>query len=137
LNLSETPKNDFKKFFQQPFDTTLLGFSKVTNMLRGAVSQQPVALICDDPLTKSIINKDHKEQNSEGIGNLLDSLTSDNIHTTNNEGFEVVTRVDLGPMPLVERSKPVLETDIEYDKFGRIVKSDELKLKIFRGVSLY
>ena len=90
----------------------------------------------EDPLTNSIINKNYRDENNEGIENLLDSLSSDNIHTTNNEGFEVVIRVDLGPMPLVERSIPVMETDIEYDRYGRILKSDELKVKIFRGVSV-
>lgn len=47
-----------------------------------------------------------KDQNDSGGGDdimadLLDSLTHENIHSTNNDGYEMVTKVDLGPMPEV------------------------------------
>ena len=92
-------------------------------------------VIIDDPVASSIINKDYKDEEDQGSENLLDSLTSENIHTTDKEGFEVVTRVDLGVMPIVERTKPVDVKQIEYDQHGRILRPDELKKKIFRGVS--
>ena len=132
-------KSDIKRFFQQPIDSTLLGFSKVTNMFLGAVGSSATTAVNEDELTKSLISsrKSQLQENTEeSISTMLDSLNTDNIHTTNNEGFEVVTRVDLGPMPIVVRSMPVQEKDIEYDQEGRVLRSKELKEKIFRGVSV-
>ncbi len=40
-------------------------------------------------------------------------------------------------MPTVERIRPVVERDIELDKEGRILKFEELKRKIFRGVCYF
>ncbi len=136
LSLFEEQKTDFKKFFQQPINTTLLGFSKVTNMFLDAVNYQDSAGSSPATPSKSLINKSYKSEISDdGISNLLDSISPDNIHTTNNEGFEVVTRVDLGPMPKIERARPIDEKDFEFDKDGRLLRVDEIKRKIFRGVS--
>lgn len=146
LNLFQENRNDvMKKFFNQPINTTLLGFSKVTSFLIDTInSNQNTAGSTITSVTNcNYIGANGSNQSSstsnynsvdDGIAKLLDSITADNIHTTNNDGFELVTRVDLGPMPPVERGCFIVKNDITYDKEGRLMDVEKLKKKIFRGV---
>lgn len=68
------------------------------------------------------------------MSDLMDSMTADNIHSTNNDGFEMVTKVELGPMPKVTRGLCVNKAELQFDKDGRVLDVDKLKSLIFRGV---
>jgi hypothetical protein len=156
-------RNDVvKKFINEPIQSTLLGFSKVTNAIRdvlkpteNAPSQvtapQNEAKSFNSKLSShisgsaSVLDKNALKRNvemrsangnvpSDDISELLDSMTAENIHMAmNTDGFEMVTRVDLGPMPLVDRGLPLSSQNVQYDKDGRIVNSDLILKTVFRG----
>ena len=160
LSLFEEQHNDVvKKFLNQPLQSTLLGFSKVTNIFRDALKPSESNNLQSNNLIDSINNKMKKSKsrsnnninnsnydtelfpngklNHEGddLNDLMDSMASDNIHSTNNEGYEMVTKVDLGPMPKINRGPCINKTDYEFDQEGRLLNVDKLKSMIFRGVS--
>ena len=154
LNLFQENRSDVvKKFLNEPINTTLLSFSKVTSILRD-VLHSTTAANANDLVASSSTNHgangnlmsesssnalerlNSLNLSEDGVCSLLDSVT-DNIHMSNNDGFEFVTRVDLGPMPSVRRCSPVDKNSINYDKDGRILNKDKLREQIFRGVCIY
>ena len=152
LSLFNEQRNDvMKKFLNEPLQSTLLGFSKVTNIFRDVLkphenSNQSIA--SNSKLTESMIrnnnkNERHKNEinkfnaNGDDISSLMDSMSADNIHSSNNDGFEMVTKVDLGPMPNVTRGLSVNKSNFEFDSEGRVLNVDKLKKIIFRGVKFF
>jgi hypothetical protein len=152
LSLFNEQRNDvMKKFLNEPIQSTLLGFSKVTNIFRDVLkphenSNQPNS--SNSKLTESMIrnnnkNDRHKNEinkfnaNGDDISSLMDSMSADNIHSSNNDGFEMVTKVDLGPMPNVTRGPSVNKSNFEFDNDGKALNVDKLKSMIFRGVKCF
>lgn len=157
LNLFSDQREDaVKKFLNQPIQSTLLSFSKVTSIFKDALKPSDsnsmtfsLSSLNDAHSTpaKSSANRHHHHHShvspnfnipmnhasteEEMSNGLMDSLTSENIHSTLNDGYEMVTKVDLGPMPVVERGTAVRQ--IKYDPDGRVLNVDELKKSIFRG----
>ena len=136
------------KFLNEPIQSTLLSFSKITNIVRDVLkpSETNSSLSNFDSnltssLAKSMNQKNRKkpEFNHEGddMNELLDSMNSENIHISINDGFELVTKVDLGPMPEIVRGPCVCKNTIQYDKDGRVIESDQLKKLIFNGVTKF
>lgn len=137
-----------KKFLNEPLQSTLLGFSKVTNMFRdalrmhdgaaGAANNQtaknmPVSNSDFETSLRKMNRSDSAHLGADDMSDLMDSLTADNIHSTINDGYEMVTKVDLGPMPEVFRGLAVTKSSIKFDKEGRIQDVELLKERIFRG----
>lgn len=157
LSLFEEQHNDVvKKFLNQPIQSTLLGFSKVTNIFRDALKPSEPAANQSSNLIDSINNKIKRNKSgsnlnhgnnfnnqlfptnksnlqNDDLNDLMDSLPNDNIHSTNNEGYEMVTKVDLGPMPLVQRGPCVNKSDFQFDKDGKVLNVNKLRHLIFRG----
>jgi hypothetical protein len=120
---NEQREHVMKKFLNEPLQSTLLGFSRVTNMVRDALrpnetanrnslNTQSISASSSDsqnanaklsPSNFDLAMKKFGRKNSNGGGDdmsdLMDSLTLENIHSTINDGYEMVTKVDLGPMP--------------------------------------
>lgn len=144
LSLFNEQRNDVvKKFLNEPLQSTLLSFSKITNIVRDVLKPSDTnPSICQSEfeLNKSPGSRNRKnmkkaEFNHEGddISELLDSMNSENIHISINDGFEMVTKVDLGPMPAVTRGPCVCANTIQYDKEGRVTNADNIKALIFKG----
>lgn len=148
LSLFNEQRNDVvKKFLNEPLQSTLLSFSKITNIVRDVLkpsdthpaitnAQLPASSNSNKSLFKLAGNRNKKNEfNHEGddMSELLDSMNSENIHISINDGFEMVTKVDLGPRPLVTREMCVNKSNIGYDKDGRVVNADELRQRIFKG----
>jgi hypothetical protein len=124
LNLFDEQRSDVVKRFSlnEPINKTLLSFSRVTNRLR------------------DVLNLNDNSENTNSQSTFYDDLlTSTIIATTtdkqssSNDDFEVIIKVDLGPMPEVSRGRPVTKDDIKYDKDGRVTNEKELLEMIFRG----
>jgi hypothetical protein len=58
-----------------------------------------------------------------------------NLRESNNDGFEVIYKVDFKKLPEVVRSQPltIKEWQMSFDKEGRIVDPEKMKERIFRG----
>lgn len=146
LSLFNEQRNDVvNKFVNQPIQSTLLSFSKITNIVRdvlkpsdtnGNLSQFDRDFNKKSPNKMASKNGVDSKFNHEGddLSELLDSMNSENIHISINDGFEMVTKVDLGPMPNVVRGPYVSKSTIQYDKEGRVINSEKLKQLIFKGV---
>ncbi len=154
LSLFNEQRNDVvKKFLNEPLQSTFLSFSKITNIVRDVLkpsdtsssirSQAEMEAGSGENGSLLFQNKNRAggggkrfEFNHEGddMSELLDSMNSENIHISINDGFEMVTKVDLGPMPLVAREMSVCKSNIRYDKEGRVVDFEDLKQRIFKGV---
>lgn len=127
---NEQRENVMKKFLNEPVQSTLLGFSKVTNILRDVIKPT------DSSSRSQFYTHDLKmspNEISDDMSDLLDSLIDDNIHSTQNDGYEMVTKVDLGPMPNVNRGAPLKKEDITFDNDGRIMEWEKIRQIIFRG----
>jgi hypothetical protein len=111
LSLFNEQRNDVvKKFLNEPIQSTLLSFSKITNIVRDVLKPSETNSSLsqfDSNLTPSSSsssqckqvnqrNKKKPEFNHEGddMSELLDSMNSDNIHISINDGFELVTKVN-------------------------------------------
>ncbi|TRY89686.1 hypothetical protein DNTS_032315 [Danionella cerebrum] len=72
------------------------------------------------------------EEVADLVGELIPGLE---INQQEEPGFEVITRLDLGPRPEVHRSAPVtLEEWVKYqDSEGRMINLPQLKDAIFKG----
>ncbi|XP_063053742.1 TBC1 domain family member 15 [Engraulis encrasicolus] len=109
------------KLKKDPYTATLGGFSKVTNYIfdafRGPELEQ---------------RERPAEEVSDILGEIIPGLEIDHLEEP---GFEVITRVDLGARPEVQRGHPLsLEEWHKYqDQEGRVRKVAELKDKIFKG----
>lgn len=149
LSLFNEQRNDVvKKFLNEPIQSTLLSFSKITNIVRDVLKPSDVNPSISDSEFNASNNQPSKnaagkknnrnkkaEFNHEGddMSELLDSMNSENIHISINDGFEMVTKVDLGPMPIVTRGPFVNQSTIQYDKEGKVIDPDNLKQLIFKG----
>lgn len=150
LSLFKEQRDDVvKKFVNAPIQSTLLSFSKITNIVRDVLkpsdTNTTLSTSTFDPTLKQtkpslFESNEHGHahtnpfnHNGDDISELIDSMTSDNIHLSNNDGFEMVTKVDLGPMPNVQRGAPVGKLLVLYDKEGRVQDVELLKRLIFKG----
>lgn len=140
LSLFNEQRNDVvKKFLNEPLQSTLLSFSKITNIVRDVLkpSDTNPALAIDSEESKVTKNTNPKDKlskrgNSElEMSGLLESMK--NIHISINDGFEMVTKVDLGPMPIVLREPCICQNTIKYDREGRVIDTEILKQRIFKG----
>uniref|UniRef100_A0A8C2JZI7 TBC1 domain family member 15 n=1 Tax=Cyprinus carpio TaxID=7962 RepID=A0A8C2JZI7_CYPCA len=109
------------KFKKDPYTTTLGGFSKVTNYLFDAF--RAPELEC---------HQRPAEEVADLLGELIPGLE---INQQEEPGFEVITRLDLGPRPEVQRRGPVtMEEWAKYqDSEGRITNVPHLKDLILKG----
>lgn len=121
-NLHEEPTDSLlQKFKKDPYTATMVNFSKVTHFLvdtiRGA-----------DPST-------HRRPPQEIADFLGDAIPDLKINQQEESGFEVITRIDVGTRPEVNRRDPVSVTEWEsnMDLEGRIRNVDHLKHMIFKG----
>lgn len=121
-NLHEEPTDSLlQKFKKDPYTATMVNFSKVTHFLvdtiRGA-----------DPST-------HRRPPQEIADFLGDAIPDLKINQQEESGFEVITRIDVGTRPEVNRRDPVSITEWEsnMDSEGRIRNVDHLKHMIFKG----
>ncbi|XP_066230138.1 TBC1 domain family member 17 [Saccopteryx leptura] len=100
--------NVVSRFLQDPYSTTFSSFSRVTNFFRGALQPHP-----------------------EGASPDLHPVPDDEPEP----GFEVISCVELGPRPAVERAPPVTEEEWarHVGPEGRLQQVPELKARIFSG----
>ena len=72
--------------------------------------------------------------NAPDMATLVDSFNG-NLRESNNDGFEVIYKVDFRKLPEVARSQPLTmkEWQASFDKDGRIVDVEKVKERIFRG----
>uniref|UniRef100_A0A671RVK8 TBC1 domain family member 15 n=1 Tax=Sinocyclocheilus anshuiensis TaxID=1608454 RepID=A0A671RVK8_9TELE len=119
--LDDTNYGLVQKFKKDPYTTTLGGFSKVTNYLFDAF--RAPELEC---------HQRPAEEVADLLGELIPGLE---INQQEEPGFEVITRLDLGPRPEVQRRGPVtMEEWAKYqDSEGRITNVPHLKDLIFKG----
>ncbi|XP_062318660.1 TBC1 domain family member 15 [Osmerus eperlanus] len=108
------------KLKKDPYVTTLGGFSKVTNYIfdafRGSEEQQ----------------QRPPEDVADLLGEVIPGLE---INQQEEPGFEVITRIDLGARPDVQRRSPLSAEDLaeHQDPEGRIHNVPHLKQAIFKG----
>lgn len=95
-----------KKFLNEPIQSTLLSFSKITNIVRDVLKpsdtnqtvSQEGSFSKQSELKKnqrrgSIKNRATFNNEGDDMSELLDSMNSENIHISINDGFEMVTKV--------------------------------------------
>ncbi|XP_071760798.2 TBC1 domain family member 15 isoform X2 [Centroberyx gerrardi] len=108
------------KLKKDPYVTTLGGFSKVTNYIydafRGSEEQ----------------HQRPPEEMADLLGEVIPGLE---INQQEEPGFEVITRIDLGPRPEVQRRGPLSAEDWarHQDPEGRMLNVPRLKQVIFKG----
>ncbi|VCW77412.1 unnamed protein product [Gulo gulo] len=100
--------NVVSRFLQDPYSTTFSSFSRVTNFFRGALQPHP-----------------------EGASPDLLPPPDDEPEP----GFEVISCVELGPRPAVERAPPLTEEEWAHHvgPEGRLQQVPLLKARIFSG----
>ncbi|XP_071760797.2 TBC1 domain family member 15 isoform X1 [Centroberyx gerrardi] len=109
-----------QKLKKDPYVTTLGGFSKVTNYIydafRGSEEQ----------------HQRPPEEMADLLGEVIPGLE---INQQEEPGFEVITRIDLGPRPEVQRRGPLSAEDWarHQDPEGRMLNVPRLKQVIFKG----
>uniref|UniRef100_A0A8C7M7H4 TBC1 domain family member 15 n=1 Tax=Oncorhynchus kisutch TaxID=8019 RepID=A0A8C7M7H4_ONCKI len=113
------------KLKNDPYVTTLGGFSKVTNYIFDAFrgpeleqQQRPLEEMADLDIL--------------GLGEVIPGLE---INQQEEPGFEVITRIDLGARPEVTRRQPLSAEDWaeHQEKGGRMKNVPHLKKIIFKG----
>ncbi|XP_067855545.1 TBC1 domain family member 15 [Heptranchias perlo] len=107
------------KFKKDPYTTTLGGFSKVTNYILDAFRGYEVT----------------PQQRPTSEMDLSESISGLEINHQEEPGFEVITRIDLGTRPEIQRGEPV-STDgwsQNMDAEGKVLVPDNLKKIIFKG----
>ncbi|CAF2374796.1 unnamed protein product [Rotaria sp. Silwood2] len=100
-------------------------FSKVTNFLKDAfLGQNEFISMSDNP--DGTMGAD--------VTALMESFSRD-LRESNNDGFEVIYKVDFKNLPEVNRSQPLTskEWQMFFDKNGRIIDVKKVKERIFRG----
>ncbi|XP_062403517.1 TBC1 domain family member 15 isoform X1 [Sardina pilchardus] len=119
--LDDTNYGLVQKLKKDPYTATLGGFSKVTNYIFDAF-RAPELEQRDRP----------EEEVADILGEIIPGLE---ISQLEEPGFEVITRVDLGSRPEVQRGDPLtLEEWLKYqDQEGRVRKVPQLKERIFKG----
>ncbi|XP_055482070.1 TBC1 domain family member 15 isoform X3 [Psammomys obesus] len=111
----------WKKIKKDPYTATMVGFSKVTNYIFDSLRGS-------DPST-------HQRPPSEMADFLSDAIPGLKINQQEEPGFEVITRIDLGERPVVQRREPVSleEWSKNIDSEGRLLNIEGMKQMIFRG----
>ncbi|CAF0925791.1 unnamed protein product [Rotaria sordida] len=126
LNLFDN-SNDIMKRFQgnDSRRTAIERFSRVTNFLKDT-------LLGPNELISTTETSDRKFE--PNMTALTESLNGD-FRESNNDGFEVIYKVDFKKLPDVARGQPltVKEWQMSFDKDGRIMDVKNLKERIFRG----
>nr|XP_012594292.1 TBC1 domain family member 15 isoform X2 [Microcebus murinus] len=119
--LDEPAYGLIQKIKKDPYTATMVGFSKVTNYIFDSLRG-------NDPST-------HQRPPSEMADFLSDAIPGLKINQQEEPGFEVITRIDLGDRPVVQRREPVSleEWTKNIDSEGRILNVDNMKQMIFRG----
>ncbi|XP_040837529.1 TBC1 domain family member 15 isoform X6 [Ochotona curzoniae] len=119
--LDEPAYGLIQKIKKDPYTATMVGFSKVTNYIFDSLRGS-------DPST-------HQRPPSEMADFLSDAIPGLKINQQEEPGFEVITRIDLGERPVVQRREPVSleEWTKNVDSEGRILNVDNMKQMIFRG----
>ncbi|XP_055091729.1 TBC1 domain family member 15 isoform X12 [Symphalangus syndactylus] len=119
--LDEPAYGLIQKIKKDPYTATMIGFSKVTNYIFDSLRGS-------DPST-------HQRPPSEMADFLSDAIPGLKINQQEEPGFEVITRIDLGERPIVQRREPVSleEWTKNIDSEGRILNVDNMKQMIFRG----
>ncbi|KAK2492622.1 hypothetical protein MC885_020527 [Smutsia gigantea] len=119
--LDEPAYGLIQKIKKDPYTATMVGFSKVTNYIF-------------DSLRGSDLSA-HQRPPSEMADFLSDAIPGLRINQQEEPGFEVITRIDLGERPVVQRREPVSleEWAKNIDSEGRILNLDNMKQMIFRG----
>ncbi|XP_013014843.1 TBC1 domain family member 15 isoform X2 [Cavia porcellus] len=119
--LDEPAYGLIQKIKKDPYTATMVGFSKVTNYIFDSLRGS-------DPST-------HQRPPSEMADFLSDAIPGLKINQQEEPGFEVITRIDLGERPVVQRREPVSleEWTKNIDSEGRILNVDNMKQMIFRG----
>ncbi|XP_048865269.1 TBC1 domain family member 15 isoform X1 [Brienomyrus brachyistius] len=110
-----------QKFKNDPYTTTLGGFSKVTNYIFDAFRGPEMA---------------HRQRPAEEVADLIsEAMPGLEVNQQEEPGFEVITRIDLGPRPAVWRGEPVsAEAWAEHmDAEGRVQNVAQLKEAVFKG----
>ncbi|KAM9313082.1 TBC1 domain family member 15 [Gastrophryne carolinensis] len=121
-NLHEEPTDSLlQKFRKDPYTATMVNFSKVTNFLVDTLRGT-------DPST-------HRRPPQEMADFLGDAIPDLKINQQEESGFEVITRIDVGTRPEVQRRDPVSTSEWEshMDLDGRIQNVANLKNIIFKG----
>ncbi|TDH10042.1 hypothetical protein EPR50_G00093440 [Perca flavescens] len=109
-----------QKFRKDPYVTTLGGFSKVTNYIFDAFRG----------------TEEQHQRPPEEVADLLSEVIPGlEINQQEEPGFEVITRMDLGPRPEVSRRPPLSAEDWtkHQDPEGRMTSISKLKKLIFKG----
>uniref|UniRef100_A0A8C5M0B6 TBC1 domain family member 15 n=1 Tax=Leptobrachium leishanense TaxID=445787 RepID=A0A8C5M0B6_9ANUR len=106
---------------KDPYVTTMGSFSKVTNYLYGTFRGT-------DPSTQ----RRPPQEMADFLGDAIPDLK---INQQEESGFEVITRIDVGTRPDVQRRDPVSvsEWNDHMNHEGRIMNVDLLKQYIFKG----
>ncbi|XP_065744493.1 TBC1 domain family member 15 isoform X6 [Phocoena phocoena] len=119
--LDEPAYGIIQKIKKDPYTATMVGFSKVTNYIFDSLRGS-------DPSA-------HQRPPSEMADLLSDAIPGLKINQQEEPGFEVITRIDLGERPVVQRREPVSleEWTKNIDSEGRILNVDNMKQMIFRG----
>ncbi|EHB12386.1 TBC1 domain family member 15 [Heterocephalus glaber] len=119
--LDEPAYGLIQKIKKDPYTATMVGFSKVTNYIFDSLRGS-------DPSA-------HQRPPSEMADFLSDAIPGLKINQQEEPGFEVITRIDLGERPVVQRREPVSleEWTKNIDPEGRILNVDNMKQMIFRG----
>ncbi|XP_040837512.1 TBC1 domain family member 15 isoform X4 [Ochotona curzoniae] len=107
--LDEPAYGLIQKIKKDPYTATMVGFSKVTNYIFDSLRGS-------DPST-------HQRPPSEMADFLSDAIPGLKINQQEEPGFEVITRIDLGERPVVQRREPVSleEWTKNVDSEGRIL----------------
>ncbi|CAF3024525.1 unnamed protein product [Rotaria socialis] len=126
LNLFDDSHNMMKRIKgTDPRRKTIERFSKVTNFLKDAFLGQNEFIPINDN-SDSVMGAD--------VNALMESFSKD-LRESNNDGFEVIYKVDFKNLPEVTRCQPLTskEWQMFFDNDGRIIDVKKVKERIFRG----
>jgi len=126
LNLFDNSASNPNRFkTNDPRRVAMERFSKVTHFLKDTFLG-PNDLIAS--------NENMDAANGPDLTALMESVNG-NLHESNNDGFEVIYKVDFKKPPEVVRGQPLTQKEWQasFDKDGRVINVDQLKERIFRG----
>ncbi|XP_064417842.1 TBC1 domain family member 15 isoform X2 [Latimeria chalumnae] len=120
-NLLDEQTFGLVQFKKDPYTTTMGGFSKVTNYIFEAFRGSELG--------------HHQRPPSEMADLLSEAIPGLEINQQEEPGFEVITRIDLGARPDINRREPASteEWTQSMDVEGRILNADPVKHIIFKG----
>lgn len=109
-----------QKFLNDPFTSTLGGFSKVTNFFKDVLLQPETMSTRPKEEMAEVLNED---------------IAGMEINHQDEPGFELITKTKLPPRPTVNRGEPLQAHQWAgmMDKDGRVIKIEEVKDVIFHG----